>query len=282
MDERLGVVSGSAEQAEAANFAEEAAMEEASAQFVGRWHRLISTTNWEKGRIISEWRDRLMEAGAPVAAYCDEAWSRRVGSVTPQHVGRLRRVYQRFGMVHDEYPGLYWSHFQAALDWHDAEMWLEGAVESGWSVARMRAERWQAVGAPADQAPREEEVVAAEMDEDCEAANDSVPGTIHESVREVRGLGEETGQEGEAALDGPGGGVPWEQAGDAAESSGSVATVRPFENLPSLPPDLADALEAFKLAILHHKLSGWKGVSLGDVLAALDALRQLAVAPNET
>ena len=281
MDESLSVYSGPADQAERAGPAEDTVVEETSAPFVGRWQRLVSTTNWEKGRIISEWRGRLVEAGAPVSAYCDEAWSRRVGNVTPQHVGRLRRVHERFHSVHAQYPGLFWSHFQAALDWHDAEMWLEGAVQSGWSVARMRAERWQAIGSPPDQVPREEEIVHAELDEDCDPADDSAAAAIGESVREVHGLGPESGGEGQAsALDAADSGVPWDPPGDIGATPDEAAGVRPFESLPSLPADLADATEAFKLAILHHKLSGWKEVAVGDVLAALDSLRQLALAPG--
>src|SRR5271165_1375018 len=94
--------------------AENPAIETASSEYLGRWNRLVSTTNWEKGRIVAEWREALIEAAAPAAAYTDEAWSRRVGSVTPQHTGRLRRVYQRFASMREEYRGLYWSHFQAA------------------------------------------------------------------------------------------------------------------------------------------------------------------------
>ena len=60
------------------------------------------------------------------------------------------------------------------------------------------------------------------------------------------------------------------------------APVRPFENLPSLPADLRDAFDAFKVAIIHHRISNWQEVSLSDVLATLDALRQLAQAPAET
>ena len=116
-------------------------------EYLGRWNRLVSTTNWEKGRIVAEWREALIEAGAPAAAYSDEAWSRRVGSVTPQHTGRLRRVYQRFASMREAYPGLYWSHFQAALDWDDAEMWLEGAVQNRWSISQMQGERSRTLGA---------------------------------------------------------------------------------------------------------------------------------------
>jgi hypothetical protein len=35
------------------------------------------------------------------------------------------------------------------------------------------------------------------------------------------------------------------------------------------------------LAILHHKVSGWAEISCRDVVAVLEALRQLALAPTE-
>ena len=53
----------------------------ASRPFVGRWNKLVTTTNWEKGRIIHEWREALI-ASAPVTEYSDEAWARRVTGVT--------------------------------------------------------------------------------------------------------------------------------------------------------------------------------------------------------
>ena len=88
---------------------------EVSAHFIGRWSELISTTNWEKGKIISLWRETLREAGAPSSAFSDEAWCRCVGGVTPQHVGRLRRVYDRFQASYTTFAGLYWSHFLVFL-----------------------------------------------------------------------------------------------------------------------------------------------------------------------
>ena len=87
-----------------------------SQPFVGRWERLVSRTNWEKGRIIQQWRETLIAAGAPAVEYSDEAWSQRVKGVTGQHVGRLRRVALRFGGVFPKYKGLHWSHFQAAIE----------------------------------------------------------------------------------------------------------------------------------------------------------------------
>ena len=144
----------------------EVAVDEASRTYIGRWNRLVSTTNWEKGRIIQEWRAALQSAGAPATESSDEAWSRLVGGVTGQHVGRLRRVYERFGAVHEEYEGLYWSHFQAALDWDDAEMWLEGSLQNTWSVSQMRRQRWEALGAVQGQEPRDQDLLSVDLDED--------------------------------------------------------------------------------------------------------------------
>ena len=151
-------------------FAENPQIERASSEYLGRWNRLVSTTNWEKGRIVAEWREALIAAGAAAAAYSDEAWSRRVGSVTPQHTGRLRRVYQRFASMRETYPGLYWSHFQAALDWDDAEMWLEGAVQNRWSIAQMQGERSRTLGALVEE---NVEAMAVEVDEDAAATGRS-------------------------------------------------------------------------------------------------------------
>jgi hypothetical protein len=257
-------------------------LDEASAEYVGRWIHLVSTTNWEKGQIISLWRASLIDAEAPVQAYSDEAWARRVGNVTGQHVGRLRRVWEQFGQSHAQYRGLYWSHFQAALDWNDAEMWLEGAVQNGWSVSQMRTQRWEAMGSPSDACPREEEVVAADMDEDANPDDDSAEETVSSSTGTVRDFEEEMAEASESeeesneTMDS----VPF----DAPDSNSATAIdpVRPFENLPKLPDDLAEAFESFKLAILAHKITGWEEISCGAVLSVLDGLKQLALAPSDT
>ncbi len=244
-------------------------VEETSTEYLGRWNRLISTTNWEKGRIISGWRKALIAADVPAESHTDEAWSRRVGNISPQHVGRLRRVYQRFGDVYDGYKGLYWSHFQAALDWPDPELWLEGAVQNGWSVNQMRNQRWEAIGAPPDKKPRPEDIIATELDEDVFAGIDGdVPETISGSVSEVQpddGFDES----------------PLSEANSLAASA-EVDPLRPFEDIPSLPSDLNEAFEAFKLAILAHKVAGWRDISCDDVLVVLNALKQLALAPAES
>ncbi|NUQ60949.1 MAG: hypothetical protein HUU20_00565 [Pirellulales bacterium] len=260
---------------------DEAMLAEASAEYIGRWNHLVSTTNWEKGRIILEWRERLILSGAPVQAYSDDAWSRRVGNVSGQHVGRLRRVWERFGSSYRDYRGLYWSHFQAALDWDDAEMWLEGAVQSDWSVAEMRAQRWETMGFPPDQQPHDEDVVTAELDEDADVA-DEPDGPATPQVSETTGVVRQP--EGEPEDDGEGEAVDaasFDVLESSSDAAGRVEPVRPFENLPRLPDDLHEAFESFKLAILAHKLTGWQEISCGDVLAVLDALKQLALAPSE-
>jgi hypothetical protein len=257
----------------------------ASEPYVGQWNHLVSTTNWQKGRIIVEWRESMSGQSVPVTAYSDEAWSRLVGGVTGQHVGRLRRVFQRFGATFQQYRGLYWSHFHAALDWDDAEMWLEGAVGSSWSVAQMRDQRWETLGKLEAEKPESADVVASETDEDFEPARTSQPreGASGETL---------TGEYGEIAagprLDGPDFGdesLPGSTRGEADEydvAAGTAAAplVRPFEHLPELPDDVAEAFEGLKLAILRHKTDGWRDLAASDMLAALDALKALVTAPS--
>ncbi|RMF45066.1 MAG: hypothetical protein D6753_01050, partial [Planctomycetota bacterium] len=59
--------------------------------------------------------------------------------------------------------------------------------------------------------------------------------------------------------------LPWEGEETPQES--------PFAGLPSLPTDIAEAVEQFKLAIIRHRAESWAEVSQADVLKALDALR---------
>ena len=74
--------------------------------------------------------------------------------------------------MREEYPGLYWSHFQAALDWDDAEMWLEGAVQNRWSIAQMQGERSRTLGALVEESV---EATAVEVDEDAAAVPADLP-----------------------------------------------------------------------------------------------------------
>ena len=253
-----------------------------SQPYVGQWNLLVSTTNWEKGRIIALWRESLAAEGLPPSEFSDEAWGRLVGGVTGQHVGRLRRVWQRFAEVHTDYEGLYWSHFQAALDWSDAEMWLEGAVQNSWSVAQMRERRWETLGKVAADQPRAEDVVSSETDEDFEPARTQEPvaHAITGQIEDVQGPRHEGPDFGDGPSTAGQPGVAWEMP--SAENAGSpVELVKPFENLPDLPDDLAEAFDAMKLAILRHKTDGWQKVSAVDATRALDALKALVLAPSD-
>ncbi len=249
--------------------------------FIGRWNRLISQTNWEKGCIIVQWRTALIDSGASPHQFSDEAWSRVVEGVSPQHVGRLRRVYDRFGKSYESYKGLYWTHFLAALDWNDSELWLEGAVQSKWSVSQMRRMRWEVLGSDPKTAPQENEVVAVESDEGfdplVEAEQDNV-----ETDRELQdrigtsgplnegpdfGEGERDGQDSEEYVD----------ADEEFETATSVEAISPFANLPQLPVDIADSLEQFKLAIVRHRAAQWQDITPNEIVEVLDALKTFAL-----
>jgi hypothetical protein len=262
------------------------AVDETSAPFLGQWNRLVSTTNWEKGRIILEWRQALLTAGGPDAEYSDEAWSLRVGNVTGQHVGRLRRVYERFDALRAELTALYWSHFQAALDWDDAEMWLEGAEQSGWSVAEMRRQRWQTLGAIEVDRPPIDDAAGQPVDEDSDAANsDSALSTAvgrESAARRTGGLtngeGDERSHESTRSADAV---SDVAAAEDDQPEQSDIDAPGPFAHLAEMPDDMGEAFEAFKLSIIRHKFAGWRQISRDDVLTALDALRELTLAPAE-
>ena len=254
---------------------------ETSSPFVGRWNRLVSTTNWEKGRILCEWRQALIDSGAPFGSSTDESWSQQVGGVTPQHIGRLRRVFERFGESYEQYPGLFWSHFHAALDWPDAEMWLQGAVESGWSINRMRDQRWEALGAPAGLKPGEAEIVDVEIDEESLSSDAAgAPAFLSGVESEVQDIERGEGNDSEFDVESPRDCAADRDAETCGESP--ARTVRPFENLPALPDDLKEAFELFKLSILSHKISGWTEIGLEQVLGVLESLKQLALAPRNS
>ena len=267
-----------------------AELDTASQPFEGRWAQLVSTTNWEKGQIIHEWRLALKASEAPATEYSDEAWARRVGGVTGQHVGRLRRVYERFGGSFTQYEGLYWSHFQAALDWDDAEMWLEGTIQNSWSVSQMRQARWQALGASDDGKPQDEDIVTSELNEDLDVREDHPP--VVETIASVEAPPNREGPEFEGPDfgdedDEPGASSASGQSAPVDETSPSIppedepaAPIRPFENIPELPDDVSESFESFKLCIIRHKANDWREISRENMLSALESLKELALAPS--
>ena len=268
-----------------------------SEPFINQWETLVSQTNWQKGEIIHQWRAALIDAGAPLQEYSDEAWAKHFnGTVSGQHVGRLRRVFQRFGDSYQEFDHLSWTHFQAAIDWSDAEMWLEGALQNKWSVSSMREQRWEAMGGAPSEKPDDKDVIYAELDEDIATLsleeppikNDYAPGdgTIRGEYDEANaGPNYASGPD---FGDGDSYGIPANNTIEAAprEMDTAILTaagegIRPFENLKELPSDLQNTLDEFKLAILRHKATGWQEVEAAQVTGHLYALIQMIELPSE-
>ncbi len=268
-----------------------------SEPFINQWETLVSQTNWQKGEIIHQWRAALIDAGAPLQEYSDEAWAKHFnGTVSGQHVGRLRRVFQRFGDSYQEFDHLSWTHFQAAIDWSDAEMWLEGALQNKWSVSSMREQRWEAMGGAPSEKPDDKDVIYAELDEDIAPLsleeppikNDYAPGdgTIRGEYDEANaGPNYASGPD---FGDSDSYGIPANNTIEAAprEMDTSILTatgegIRPFENLQELPSDLQNTLDEFKLAILRHKATGWQEVEAAQVTGHLYALIQMIELPSE-
>ena len=278
-------------------------IDEIAMEYVGFWNRLVSQTNWEKGKVIHTWRMRLMDAGLPRNIYSDDTIAKRIGNVSGQHVGRLRRVYEQFN-EQERLPGLYWSHYQAALDWEDAARWLQKASEEGLSVASMRIARWEEYGAPADRRPKESEIVSAEPDEDVNPFNDSnvdymntgdpessegkggrsrkkaKPDSEYDTIHDT-GRGGQTGVRDEAEMDevDPSGSVRssvWKKFGT---NTGDVLNT--INQMGPLPDDLADAFELLKVAILSHKLTKWAEVKPELILSCLGAMQAVVLSDDK-
>jgi hypothetical protein len=261
-----------------------------SAPFVGRWQTLVSQTNWEKGKIISEWRQAHIEAQAPSTQYSDEAWASLVGFVTCQHVGRLRRVYDRFGGSWQSYPGLYWSHFWAALDWDDAELWLEGASQSDWSISEMRRTRAEAMQTTEATFQQESSRISEASQEDDERSFEAdrsgsenfQSGPKHElpdfgEPQEKSGADKNRHQDDSPSNSMIGSSEydpnPSGPSGSSQSHDPESKRPNPFESLGEFPQDVKDAVEQFKLCILRHRASQWQEITRDDLMAALDALR---------
>ena len=160
-------------------------------------------------------------------------------------------------------------------------MWLEGAVQNRWSVSHMRHQRWETIGALEDEKPSDDDVIASELDEDFEPAGNDPPRRGR-----CRIICVELGPREEGPDFGDNDDRPSQRTERGAsvyaddQPEASVEFVRPFAELRELPDDLSEAFEAYKLAILHHKMDGWQQIAREDVLASLEALKQLVLAPS--
>lgn len=101
------------------------------------------SSNWRLGEQAALWKEKWGQTKT------DEDFCRMVGgeafSLTPDRVGRCRRVWQQFGMIHGQYRGLTWSHFDKArqlseVNQTEALVWAEeNEATVGEMLAWMRA-----------------------------------------------------------------------------------------------------------------------------------------------
>lgn len=246
---------------------------ESSRRFVGSWQSLISQTNWQKGKIIQNWRIKLQETCVAAKLYSDPAWSRLVGEVSPQHVGRLRRTWEKFGEVSGEYEGLYWSHFFAALDWDDAEMWLEGAVQNKWSVSKMRYQRWETLGKLKNDKPDPREIISSPDEEGVSViASTSDSGetvykgdtpSIQGPLREGPDFGDEAGGD---------------QAGQRRQESPDDR-IDIESILEDITDEIARPFRELRSAIINARDDDWVTVKRIDVIALVNDLKMLLRKP---
>ena len=94
----------------------------------------LSRCNWVVGKCAAEWTERHARGRT------DGDFAELVG-LSADQVFQRRRVWETFGDVFEDYPGLKWSHFYVALTWDDAPECLQWADENGATIAEMRAWR---------------------------------------------------------------------------------------------------------------------------------------------
>ncbi len=103
-------------------------------ELITRAQSAVSTCNWVVGECAAEWTQRYSRGRT------DADFGVLVG-MSGDQVYQRRRVWETFGDVSGEYPGLRWSHFYVALNWDDAPECLQWAQENDATVAEMKAWR---------------------------------------------------------------------------------------------------------------------------------------------
>lgn len=109
------------------------------ADVIEAWHALQSQLAWERGRLIAEFCQTELEDFASESDFVQN-----VGGVSIDEAKRLRRVWETFAEVKDDYPALDWLHFSTAIDWEDRSRWLKLANRRRLTVKQMRSRRWNA------------------------------------------------------------------------------------------------------------------------------------------
>ena len=152
---------------------------------------LVSTTNWEKGRIIAEWREALRAGRRPGRQVIPTTpGAAQVGNVTPQHVGRLRRVFERFGDVMSNTAGYTGAIFRRPSTGPTRKCTSKAPCRTAGRSPRCATSVGRPSAASRSRSRATADIVTAEVDEDVSAADDgSLPATISESFGEVHDAG---------------------------------------------------------------------------------------------
>ncbi|MFN0198361.1 MAG: hypothetical protein ACKVT0_16565 [Planctomycetaceae bacterium] len=120
--------------------------------------KAVTQCNWVVGECAAKWTEKYARGRT-------DADFGQLIDVTPDQVYQRRRVWETFGDVYLNYPGLSWSHFYVALNWDDAPECLAWAIENESTVAGMKAWRRVSRGESA-----EDELETSPFGEESESA----------------------------------------------------------------------------------------------------------------
>jgi hypothetical protein len=162
----------------------------------------------------------------------------------------------------------------------------------------MRIQRWEAIGAPEELKPRSEDVLTAELDDDVNPRNDSFASKTDNStevkIREIGAADIVDGFEPSNLSS------PTNDNESKTKKKQKKSETKQYDSIPAgkilqtgevltnlsnnsatLPNDLAEATESFKVAILNHKLASWQEVSVEVVMSCLDSLQALVISEEK-
>lgn len=108
--------------------------EETEASLIARAQLAVSNCNWEVGECAAIWTKRFSRGRT-------DADFATLVALSADQVYQRRRVWETFADVYQNYPGLKWSHFYAAINWDDAAECLQWAQDVQAGVAEMKAWR---------------------------------------------------------------------------------------------------------------------------------------------
>ena len=104
---------------------------ETEADLVSRAQLAVSQCNWVVGECAARWTQRYAKGRT------DADFGQLVG-LSGDQVYQRRRVWETFGDVRGDYPGLKWSHFYISLNWDDAPECLQWAEENQATVLELK------------------------------------------------------------------------------------------------------------------------------------------------